>query len=129
MKRLHRSLCAALLLVVGPVAIVTTGCGTGLYMAPVRPPTGLFFTQVRAPLTIDFNGNPSGAAATKRSSNSTHYFLQPLPLPLPMDFAWDDVSIKQMADEAGIEEISYADYEILNILGLYVRFTVFINGN
>lgn len=99
-----------------------TGCG-GSYLAPVMPPTGAFFTDVKAPLTVDHNSTLVNQASERISSGKTFFFF-----PLLFDVAWDDASIARIAREGGIEEVAYADYEYLNILGIYAEFTVNVYG-
>lgn len=111
----------ALLVAIGFI----TGCV--YYQAPVVPPLGGVYTSLKAPLTPNFQKNPTGSGTAKVSQKFTHYFYEPLIT--HSSFAWDDVAIAKIAREGGIKEVSYADYEILNVLGIYQRFTVHVYGN
>lgn len=106
--------------------LLLSGCAVG-YQAPVRPPVGLLFTQVKAPLTADFGGNPVGPGVRKVSRTNTSYVWDALLT--GMSFAWGDAAVQKIAKEGGIEKVSYADYEIMSILGVYATFTVNVYGN
>lgn len=104
------------------------GCaGTTLYYAPVRPPGGIFFISTKAPLTTDFAGNPCGSATKKVSHSETFYFRDFIFT--GQTLAWDEAAIGKIAREGGIEEISFADYELLDILGIFGKFTINVYGN
>lgn len=102
-----------LLLMLLPL-LLTTGCAT--WRAPVVPPGGLLFTQYRAPLTPQVSGVP---VSEKMGEHSTYYFAYFL-----NSFAWDDASIEAAAEEGGLSKVYYADYELLNVMGIYARLTV-----
>ncbi|GEM_PF-282096 len=103
------------------------GAGCAAYLAPVKPPQGFLYQSVKAPLTVKYNGNPCGDAVKKVSMSKTSYFLEPFLTHL--DFAWDDAAIEKIAREGGIRKVSYADYETLNVLGIYRTFTIHVYGN
>ncbi len=110
------------------LALNVAGCAAfSTYRAPVRPPLGLLFISVKAPLSVNFAGNPTGPGVKRYTQTETHYFRDFLLTTL--DFGWDEAAIARAAREAGINEVSYADYEIVNVLGIYGRFTVNIYGN
>lgn len=108
------------------------GRGTGLavaagdYVTPVKPPPGFIFASTRAPLTYEFSGNPTGANVTKEASAETQY-IQLFYRVLSVGF--DDIDVESIAKDGGIQEISYADYEYFNVLGIYKRITVNVYGN
>ena len=95
--------------------------------ARVRPPGGLIYSSQSAPVTIDFDGNPVGSATKKVSSSQTHWF-QDILLGTG-SYGFDEVALEKIAREGGIEKISYVDYDLFNILGVYQRFTVNVHGN
>ncbi len=90
---------------------------------PVLPPPGFIFTNYKAPLTVDFKGDELGS---KKGSASTMYLHEPF---LQTSWAWGDVSIEAAAQNGGIKEVTYADYEVLAVLGLFGRFTIYAHGN
>jgi hypothetical protein len=125
MKRQHHI--KRLLCVVMPVLICLvclSGCAV-LYKAPVKPPMGLLYANYKAPLTVDFDGNPTGGNLIKASESKTHYIFIPF---IYIGLAFGDAEIAGIAKEAGIETISYVDHEFYNILGIYARFTIHIYG-
>lgn len=100
---------------------------SGDYVTPVKPPPGFIFADVKAPLTYELNGNPTGANATKANSKEVQYiqFLWWRSL----SAAWDDIDIASVASEGNISEVSYADYEYFNVLTVYRRLRVNVYGN
>ena len=100
---------------------VATGCA--LYRTPVIPPQGFLFSQYSAPLTIDFDKTQTGARVGKAS---TLWIREPF---LGTSYAWEDASISAAARNGGIKKVYYADYEWLQVLGLFGRFTVVVHGD
>jgi hypothetical protein len=125
-KHLHR-----LALFVGAAAIVAsgTGCAFTPYQAAVIPPRGVLFNHYQAPLTTNFNGNPVGPNVRVVSSSYNSYFRDFFITTGLFELAWDRSAIAGIARNAGMSEIYYADYEVLNVLGIYGRFTVHVYGN
>ncbi len=97
------------------------------YSAPVKPPLALLFIDCKAPLTVEFNGTPVGPALKKVSKKQTTFFRDILFTGGTL--AWDDAAIAQIAREGGIEQVAYADYEMMNLLGIYGTFTINVYGN
>ncbi len=122
-KRGALSGAAAFLL--GCCMLLWSGCSF-IYQAPVKPPPGTLFAQYKAPLTTDFDKTPVGRDVKKVSTGRTFYFLDFLLT--GQSFAWDDASIDTIAREGGIDQVSYADYEILWILGIYAEYRVHVHG-
>lgn len=96
------------------------------YMTPVKPPMGLLFCNYKAPLTTDFRNNPTSSKIIKASKSKTYYFHEILLTKMPI--AWGDAEISEIARKANIKEISYAEYELLNVLGIYAEFTINLYG-
>lgn len=118
----------ALTLAFGVAMLPLAGCaGLTAYSAPVKPPQGMLFVDVKAPLTAQFNGTPVGANLKKVSKTHTGFFRDFIFT--GGTFAWDDVAISEIARRGGIEEVAYADYELMNILGIYGTFTINVYGN
>jgi hypothetical protein len=44
-------------------------------------------------------------------------------------FAWGDASVAAAARDGGITTIRHADYEYLNVIGLYTSFTTVVRGD
>ena len=112
-----------LLLMLLLVATMLTGC----LHAPVRPPSGLLFTQHKAPLTTDFDNTRIGS---KTGRSSSLFFMEPF---LGTSYAWGRAGIQSAVEEArksgNIETVSYADYEYLSVLGIVKIFTVEAHGD
>jgi hypothetical protein len=92
--------------------------------APVRPPIGLAFANQRAPLTLDFDETRLGS---KHATASVLYVYEPLLTSISL--AWGDASLAAAAANGGISKIHYVDYEVLNVLGVFVQFTVHVYGD
>jgi len=117
-----------LALVLGVLALGTAGCQFFGHKTPVIPPPGLIYSDVKAPLTVNYHGTPVGSAASKSGSKKTKYLWIPIPF-VPLRFGWDEAEVSTIARENGITEIAYADYQIMSILGIYQEFTVQVYGN
>lgn len=83
---------------------------------PVMPPGGLLYSNIKAPLTTDFDNTVLGSAKGK---SSAVYFRIPFPFPLPLSFGFGDVSISEAMKDGGIQELRHADYSQLTVLGLF----------
>lgn len=125
MKSLRFLSCGALLLV---AMISLSGCVGLLYTAPVKPPLGGIYTEIKAPLTPNFGGTPTGPATVKASKTGTRLLYIPLYGPL-VSIGWDKADIATIAREGGIQDVSYADYDFFSVLGIYSEFTVNVYGN
>ncbi len=106
------------------IMLVCSGCAT--YQSEVKPPQGIFFTSIKAPLTVNFDHTPTNAKLLKTSYKKTQYFQDFLLT--WMNFAWGDINIPMIANKAGINKVAYADCEFLNILNIYAEFKVNIYG-
>lgn len=103
-----------LVLLISIVSFV--GCMT---RAPFKPPEGLLFSKYKAPLTVNYETTPVCQA---RGKATCHYVR--IPFLFGIDFAWDDSTLKEAARNGNLKDVEYADYEILNVLGIYRRVTV-----
>jgi TRL-like protein family len=97
--------------------------------APVIPPLGLLYTNLRAPLSLD-----STSFGAKRGTAVSHQIgLPPLPFPgtvLGLDlFAWGDASPARAAANGGITTVRHTDYELTVVLWIYRRFTLQVYGD
>lgn len=105
---------------------------TGCSSVPVGLREGFLFTSIKAPLTTDFHNTPNDPALIKVSQRKTYWFNIPY---VGIDFAWGDVGIKKIAEQGGIHEIAYADYDFFSLLNLpvfsaslYKSFTINVYG-
>lgn len=102
--------------VVGLTAMILTM--TGCIHAPFVPPTGTAYNNYKAPLDVDFeNTDMSGM---KKGSAKTVSLLGLI--------AWGDASSQTAARAGGISTIQHADYEYLNVLGIFQKTTVIVYG-
>lgn len=108
-------------------AALCSGCGTAAYygqnLAPVVPANGILFANISGPLTTNYRASPLGG---KKGEASTFYARDPILT--GMDVSWDDASIEAAAKNGGITNVQYADYHILQILGVFGKFTVTVYG-
>jgi len=95
---------------------VLTGCYT--YSAPVIPPQGYAFTNISAPLDTQVEGTRVGSRTGKAHSVAI--------LGL---FAFGDASVEAAAQEGDLSQVDHLDYEFLNILGVYQKFTTVATGS
>ncbi len=104
-------------LIAGCSLFLTTGCGLVGYYAPVMPPSGLFFSSVQAPIDIDADPTTFGMKAGQSSAFSV--------LGL---FAFGDASVASAARDGNLTTIHHLDYDYLNVLFIFQRFTTTAYG-
>ncbi len=106
--------------------LLAAGCNAMPRNAPVIPPIGWLYTDYKAPLQTKFNG----AEFVKDSRVGTakvHYLL--IPWPLTFDLAWGEAGIREASESARISTVHAADYEFMQVLGLYAETTVYAYGD
>lgn len=106
-----------LLLGLGCVAMMMSA-SCSYYRAPVMPPMGLLYADIKAPMDIDVDRTELGTKVGRATSKSI--------LGL---FATDDASIAAAARNGGITEILHVDYEFKNVLMIFQEFTTVVYGN
>jgi hypothetical protein len=84
------------------------------YNAPFRPPAGVLFTQVCAPLSVDFRETP---VCSKRGT-ATSFFVRDIFVTRGLTIALRDCDIADAARNGGLTVVEYADYEYMQIVGL-----------
>ncbi len=89
---------------------------------PVRPPVGFLFTQVKAPLTTSAD---SSVPRTRKGQASSLYLREPF---FGTTYGFGDASIKTAAEEGRIEQVAYAEYNMLLVLGFFGRLDVIVHG-
>ncbi|MFC1497156.1 TRL-like family protein [Verrucomicrobiota bacterium] len=99
------------------IVSVCGGCA-GLVMAPFSPPPGLMFSQVKAPLDVDFDKTTLGTKEGKAEATSI--------LGL---FSFGDCSTQTAAKDGGLTTINHADYEMMNVMGIFSKTTVIVYGD
>jgi hypothetical protein len=111
---MRRTLGLGLCVCLAAALTVQTGC----LIAPVVPPVGGVFNNTRAPMDIGFEETQLGSKVGKSSTTSILFL-----------FAWGDASVAAAARDGGITTIRHADYEYLNVIGLYTSFTTVVRGD
>ena len=103
-------------LMLAGILSVATGCA-GFYVAPVIPPPGLLYSEYSAPIDVDANPSRRGKKVGRAYTESFAGLL-----------ARGDASVYRAARNGGISTIRSIDYEFVNYLGLYSKFTVVVYG-
>jgi hypothetical protein len=102
------------LLVVCGALLLLQGCIT----APVVPPLGWIYTDIKAPLDIDYN--PTNVAQKSGKSESTSILGL---------IATGDASTQAAAANGGVTKIDYADYAYFNVVfGVFQRYDTIVYG-
>ena len=83
--------------VVGLLCVSLAGCG---FTAPVVPPTGFVYTNIKAPIDIDAASTPMPMKSGSSGSMSILGLV-----------ALGDASIRSAANEGGISTVEHVDYE------------------
>lgn len=98
---------------------------------PVIPPTGMLFTFVHAPLSLEPGtiGDRKGTATAYRIGLPPGLsFLIPVPLPAIGMFAWGDASQVAAARNGRITRITHVDYGYQIVLFVFQSLTVEVYG-
>lgn len=114
-------------LALGSVGVAfLSACGLN-YSAPLKPPPGFIFTSIKAPLDHSFSkNNVTDAKDLKTGVSESQYIM--IPLFFNPSIAFGDADVKKAANAGGISNLQYADYEIFNVLGIYIKTTVIARG-
>jgi hypothetical protein len=100
-----------------------TGCHI-FFQSPVRPWPGLLFNHTRAPLTTQFD-----ATLVKSPKNGTaHTTFFAVPFFGRWDFAFSDATFARAIKDGKITKVHYADYEYLQVLGVFARYKTIVYG-
>jgi hypothetical protein len=106
---------AGMLAIVG--LMMFSGCA-GFYRTEVMPGVGLLYSDVKSPMTTDFN--KQDAPPTKTGKAMAENILGLIVV--------GDASVEAAAANGGIQKIQWVDYEYKNILGVYAKFTTVVHG-
>lgn len=105
------------LMYLGVIIAVALSLGCAYYSAPVMPPGGALFENVKGPIDTDAENTPIGYRCGESKSISI--------LGL---FAFGDCSISSAAHNGAIKTVEHVDYAYLNVLGIYQAFTTIAYG-
>ena len=107
------------LAVILSILFLSTGC-VGMD-APFKPPLGLLYTNVKAPLKTNLKGTSFNSNYGEATTVTFQYGI--------WSFSVGDSSAKAAMMNAYINQADYADYEYTNVLfGLYESVTLFTYG-
>lgn len=95
------------------VAVAVQGCA----ISPVIPPTGVIYSQYRAPIDVDYSDT---AVSDRVGSSAAHCVLGLV--------SWGDASAYAAARNGGLSTIEDAEYDYLNVLFVYQRYTLVVRG-
>lgn len=97
------------------VMLLISGC-VSAPNAPFVPSTGFLFTEVKAPLTTEYNNQQVIKTYGEASTTHVAYYI--------LSFAIGDASLQKAIKDGMLENASYADYEWFSILGVYGKLKV-----
>jgi hypothetical protein len=83
---------------------------------------GLLYTQIRAPLTTDFEETRVG---TKRGISSAFWVWEPF---VGVGIGWGAANVEEAVRAGGIREVTHLDYEMTVVLVVFQRFRVIAYG-
>jgi len=115
-----------LFLAVSVVSLAGCAGRMGRYGAPVSPPPGFLYEANWGPLDVNYHNTDVSSAKVGRS---TSLFLSiPFTYGL-LSFAWkDEASVANSMRAGNLTQVDYADFEFMNILGIFEEFTVVTHG-
>ncbi|MBI4577272.1 MAG: hypothetical protein HY722_13520 [Planctomycetes bacterium] len=103
---------------VNPVALALLAVAAqGCAISPVIAPTGVLYSSYRAPIDVDFMDT---AVSDKMGSSAAHCVLGLV--------SWGDASAYAAARNGGLSTIEDAEYDYLNVLFVYQRYTLVVRG-
>jgi hypothetical protein len=97
------------------LALALSSC-SAVYVTPVVPYNGSF-TDFSAPLDVTFDRTQIGSLQGRASTVSI--------LSL---FAYGDASVEAAARQGNVGVVTMIDHELLNILGIYTKYTTVVSG-
>jgi len=97
-------------------ALLLSGCAA-YYVAPVQPPAGWIYADIKAPIDTDANQTN---VSSKNGLSSSMSILGLIAL--------GDASVRSASANGNIQTIDHVDYEFFNILGVYSTFTTRVYG-
>ena len=101
------------LVALGSSFVLFTGC----LSAPFMPPMGGIYSEVNAPLSVDYDKT---AITAKQGEASSVCILGMV--------SFGDVSTQTAAKNGGLTTIQHLDYKYFNVLGIYQKTTVVAHG-
>lgn len=95
----------------------------------VQPPWGAIYTEYSAPLDHDLgdDGQATPVDGLRTGQSSSKFFHLPFPV-AGLSFGWGDASVEKAANNAGIQEVKYADYDHFQVLSIWAETQVNVYG-
>ena len=88
--------------------------------APFQPSTGIIFTSIKAPLTLDTDKSKFSSIEGMASTTHVAFYY--------FSFAVGDASLEQAMKDGLLKNVAYADYEWVSLFGIFGRLTVHTYG-
>lgn len=85
--------------------------------APVVPPQGMIYSNTSAPISTNFDSADLGSKKGEAYAEGVLGLV-----------AWGDASVHTAAKDGDLQVIEHVDYEMLNVLGIYTKFTTKVYG-
>jgi len=104
-------------------AFLLRGCVA--YRAPVKPPQGILWTEFRAPLMFPKAGTT--VADLDGCKRHTKHICLPVFRP-SLSGTWQGMALAAAVEEAGFDEVLYADYRLMSVLGVYAELELNLYG-
>jgi len=95
------------------ILLSLSGCGH----APFAPDGGLFYTDVKAPLSLEYNKTKVSSKVGESSAISVLYLV-----------GVGDASVEEAAKRAGITTIEYVEYRYQRVYFFFSKTTVYVHG-
>lgn len=101
------------------VMLLLPGC-VSAPKAPFVPSTGWFCTDIKAPLSTEYNHKKVVRTFGQASTTHVAYYI--------FSFAIGDASLNKAMKDGMLENAEYADYEWFSLLGIYGKLKVNVYG-
>lgn len=109
--------------------LLAVGCSPTSERVGVKPGPGRLLSFYKAPMVC--RCNVPGGVRNGEDLKVGRATASSLVLPFTRDAlsaGWGDITLSRAARNGGIQEIAYADCELLSVLGIYTRATVIVYG-
>ena len=119
------------LMAMAAACLLAAGCSPTSERVGIKPGEGRLLSYYKAPMMCRCKA-PGGVRIDddlKAGHATASNFVLPIPLTRgALSAGWGDITLDQAARNGGIQEIVYADYELLSVLGVYTRAKVIVYG-
>lgn len=92
------------------VILLLQGC-VSAPRAPFVPSTGVLFTDIKAPLSLEFDQQKLIKTHGEASTTHVAYYI--------LSFSVGDASLNKALKDGLLKKAAYVDYEWLSVLGVY----------